>query len=432
MSLADKVNKDDDFHSLSPPTNSDDNISEYDYNVHRLCSRDTTCNKNIDQHSTTNDITSKKVSNNSKPVKGDLRPMENQPGHQQKYDGLRWRRICCAPSCSIYLMGGIYFENWLCRKHYLLILETDLSNESDNSIIQDKARVTSRKTNLQRASTRQPSKKIQHHIRGDIMTHADGTRRKYDGVSWRPVCKSNNCKSYLVARGFCRRHDVEDRKRTSKSLSSLNNTSKQNTIPKSQLERSVRPTKIKPRKGEIRSVRQQWNGTKWHSLCHYDAEDCQRRSAGAKSGYLCEKHFEEFKNKQKDQTSTNDHNAALLSPTIKRKKSINSDNIFSTHTVNQTYRSISHESSLSIASRKPIEQSIQTDVTYPLDSIDLRHGCILIEDDNDEQYQCDSPQLTVYIKKEEDECPTNTCRLGLDMNSMSFNCKLELTKLENS
>ncbi|CAF3920137.1 unnamed protein product [Rotaria magnacalcarata] len=320
MSLADKVNKDDDFHSLSPPTNSDDNISEYDYNVHRLCSRDTTCNKNIDQHSTTNDITSKKVSNNSKPVKGDLRPMENQPGHQQKYDGLRWRRICCAPSCSIYLMGGIYFENWLCRKHYLLILETDLSNESDNSIIQDKARVTSRKTNLQRASTRQPSKKIQHHIRGDIMTHADGTRRKYDGVSWRPVCKSNNCKSYLVARGFCRRHDVEDRKRTSKSLSSLNNTSKQNTIPKSQLERSVRPTKIKPRKGEIRSVRQQWNGTKWYSLCHYDAEDCQRRSAGAKSGYLCEKHFEEFKNKQKDQTSTNDHNAALLSPTIKRKK----------------------------------------------------------------------------------------------------------------
>ncbi|CAF5197091.1 unnamed protein product [Rotaria magnacalcarata] len=82
--------------------------------------------------------------------------------------------------------------------------------------------------------------------------------------------------------------------------------------------------------------------------------------------------------------------------------------------------------------QKPIEQSIQTDVTYPLDSIDLRHGCILIEDDNDEQYQCDSPQLTVYIKKEEDECPTNTCRLGLDMNSMSFNCKLELTKLENS
>ena len=50
-----------------------------------------------------------------------------------------------------------------------------------------------------------------------------------------------------------------------------------------------------------------------------------------------------------------------------------------------------------------IEQSTQTDMTCSMNSIDFHQGYILIENDNDEPYQPDSPQLIVHIKKEEEQ-----------------------------
>lgn len=49
---------------------------------------------------------------------------------------------------------------------------------------------------------------------------------------------------------------------------------------------------------------------------------------------------------------------------------------------------------------KHTEQYIQTDITYPLESNDLRQGCFLIEDDDD-QNSSQSPQSMFCIKKEE-------------------------------
>lgn len=154
------------------------------------------------------------------------------------------------------------------------------------------------------------------------MVDADGIRQKYDGMCWRPVCSVSNCKSFVNARGLCYRHDTENRKKKSEVLSTLNNIQPRPSISESQIIRSSKPAKAQPRKGEIRSVRQQWNGTKWYSLCNYNNGQCQRRSGGAKSAFLCEKHFREFKSGRKERISTydDDDDFILLSPTIKRKK----------------------------------------------------------------------------------------------------------------
>lgn len=47
------------------------------------------------------------------------------------------------------------------------------------------------------------------------------------------------------------------------------------------------------------------------------------------------------------------------------------------------------------------ERCIQTDLTYPLESNDLRQGCFLIDDDSNHSFQCDSPHVMLDVKKEE-------------------------------
>ncbi|CAF3974498.1 unnamed protein product [Rotaria sp. Silwood2] len=408
MSLESTVNEDDEIQSLPSSTNSDDNLSEFHCYTHRTCSRYASCNRKKHQHSPIDSMKSKSLSNNSKPVKGAIRCIDDDPGHRQKYDGLKWRRICCIPNCLVYLNGGIYFENWLCRKHYLLAAENEIAEESDNATIQSDRQIISINNKLRRTSARRSNKKIKCHQRGDIMVDANGIRQKYDGQSWRPICNVNNCKSFIVAHGYCHRHDVENRQKKSAVVSSLDDTPQQNSIPKTKITRPIVLTKNKPKKGEIRLVRQQWNGTKWYSLCHYHTRDCQRRSAGVKSAYLCEKHYQEYIKQRKnpnliynDDDNENDNDQVLLSPIIKRKRTTHNDSILSANTTGESNPTISSQSIPTIHGRKPVEQYIQTDVTYPIDSIDLRQGCILIQDDNDDQYQCDSPQYMVYIKKEE-------------------------------
>ncbi|CAF3714522.1 unnamed protein product [Rotaria sordida] len=437
MSLESTVNEDDDIQSLSSSTNSDDNISDFHCLTHRTCSRYASCNKKKHQYSSIDSMNSRSLSNNSKPIKGDIRYIDNDPERRQKYDGMRWRRICCMPHCLVFLNGGIYFDNWLCRKHYLLAIETGMSDELDNTTIQERRQILSLNQKLQRTSTRQSNKNLKYHKRGDIIVDANGIRQKYDGLSWRPVCNLNNCNSFMVVRGYCHRHDVENRKKKSELLFSLDNTQQQNSTSQTEITRPIVSTRKKPRKGEIRLVRQQWNGTKWYSLCHYYTRECKRRSAGIKSAYLCDKHYQEYKKKHKDPNliyndndNDNDNDHILLSPTIKRKKSTHNDSIFLVNTIDESNTTISSQSIPTIDRRPPVEQYIQTDVTYPIDSIDLRQGCILIEDDNNDQYQCDSPQYMAYIKKEEEDYQTNKRRLAIDINSLPFNCKLELTKLE--
>ena len=129
------VKEDDDYHSFPSSTNSDDDdTDEFDCDDHRSCSRYTPCNKKKQLHSSIVFGSSISLSNNSKPNKGDIRSVDKESRHRQKFDGLKWRRICSDPHCLLYLNGGIYFEKWLCKKHYLL--SNSITKQSKKSSIQ--------------------------------------------------------------------------------------------------------------------------------------------------------------------------------------------------------------------------------------------------------------------------------------------------------
>ena len=123
------MNDDDDNQSISSSTNSDDDYIPSEHHTHRTCSRHAPCNNKNHPHTFNDSTITLCRSNDDQPVKGDLRAVLNEPGHQQKYDGLKWRRICSESGCLTYLNGGVFHENWLCRKHYLLHFPADSSNK---------------------------------------------------------------------------------------------------------------------------------------------------------------------------------------------------------------------------------------------------------------------------------------------------------------
>lgn len=158
------------------------------------------------------------------------------------------------------------------------------------------------------------------------MMQADGTRQKYDGQSWRLACKDIHCKCLAVAHGYCRRHDILTRKKnlncnsisTDLVLSIVDPTVISIPVSKSSITRSRSSKAAKLKKGDIQLVRQQWNGTKWYSLCHHPSGNCKNRSGGAKCAHLCQVHYRERQEKQqKPNLFHGNEHLSLLERTIR-------------------------------------------------------------------------------------------------------------------
>ncbi|CAF0887435.1 unnamed protein product [Adineta steineri] len=452
MPLVNTDNDDDDTYSLSSITNSDEDFEEAHSYDHRLCSRYASCNKKKHEHSSDDSTKLTKHSKNSKFVIGSIRPIANQPGRRQKYDGCKWRRICDNSNCSVYLSGVRYIEKGLCRKHCLLSTENNVSDEPDNSIIEDTTRTILDKRYTKKTPARHKTKRNKSPKRGDLMIDTDGKGLKYDGHSWRYTCTNNNCKSYLVRNGFCQRHYLEMKKKQSENsstsnnnqqeISSISNNNRQeisSTSNNNQQEnsttklRSIRTKPsvvLKPKKGDIQLIRQLWNGTKWYSLCHHPTQNCTKRSTGKHHRYLCEQHYKESLEKQKNPNLIDD-NDIIIESTAKRKKLIHEESFRSDNSIDESNSIILQRSKSSIDQVKHTEQCIQTEVTYPLDSTDLRQGCFLIDDDddNDDRNQSESSPAVVCIKKE-DDIRTNKRNVSINVNPISIDCKLEIPKLE--
>ncbi|CAF0726556.1 unnamed protein product [Adineta steineri] len=332
MPLVNTDNDDDDTYSLSSITNSDEDFEEAHSYDHRLCSRYASCNKKKHEHSSDDSTKLTKHSKNSKFVVGSIRPIANQPGRRQKYDGCKWRRICDNFNCSVYLSGVRYIEKGLCRKHCLFSTENNVSAEADNSIIEDTTRTILDKRYTKKTPARHKTKRNKSPKRGDLMIDTDGKGLKYDGHSWRYTCTNNNCKSYLVRNGFCQRHYLEMKKKQSENSSTSNNNQQEisstsnnnrqeNSTMKSKSIRTKPSVVLKPKKGDIQLIRQLWNGTKWYSLCHHPTQNCTKRSTGKHHRYLCEQHYKESQEKQKNPNLIDD-NDIIIESTAKRKKSM--------------------------------------------------------------------------------------------------------------
>lgn len=160
MSLVSVINEDDDHYSSSSSTNSDDDIDELNCDTHRSCSRYAMCNEKNHQHALIGSMSTISLSKNSKPIKGDIRSVDNEPEHRQKYDGYKWRRLCSYPNCLKYLNGGVFHKNWLCLKHYLLKRSTNSSTVSDKIITKNIETIISTRKTSKKLCTRPSNKQI--------------------------------------------------------------------------------------------------------------------------------------------------------------------------------------------------------------------------------------------------------------------------------
>ena len=127
--------------SESSTTDSDDDDDDYRIescsHTHRSCSRYAPCNRLQHQHLSTESSTHVSHSASSKPAKNDIRTIDKQSEHRQKFDGIKWRRICSAPGCTLYLNRGKFFQNWLCRKHYSLKVDSNVSHRSNSATAEE-------------------------------------------------------------------------------------------------------------------------------------------------------------------------------------------------------------------------------------------------------------------------------------------------------
>lgn len=98
---------------------------------------------------------------------------------------------------------------------------------------------------------------------GDIVQLADGTRKKYNGSSWRRLCSKPNCSYYSQSSGLCKPHLSAVKKRelngsqdsTDETIESESSNRKQN----------------EPQKGDVitlpNGIRKKFDGRQYRRIC---------------------------------------------------------------------------------------------------------------------------------------------------------------------
>jgi hypothetical protein len=95
---------------------------------------------------------------------------------------------------------------------------------------------------------------------GDIIQMSDGTRKKYNGSSWRRMCSKPNCTYYNQSQGLCKPHLAALKKRKlSKSDNEISPT--EQTLSEQE----------EPKKGHIiklsNGIRKKYDGRQYRRIC---------------------------------------------------------------------------------------------------------------------------------------------------------------------
>ncbi len=95
---------------------------------------------------------------------------------------------------------------------------------------------------------------------GDIIQMSDGTRKKYNGSSWRRMCSKPNCTYYTQSQGLCKPHLAALKKR--KISKNDNDISSIDQILSEQEE---------PKKGDVitlsNGIRKKYDGRQYRRVC---------------------------------------------------------------------------------------------------------------------------------------------------------------------
>lgn len=101
---------------------------------------------------------------------------------------------------------------------------------------------------------------------GDIIQLSDGTRKKYNGSSWRRLCSKPNCSYYTQSNGLCKPHLAAMKKRQSSSSKDQDTVPLEPSAPSSS---SAAPAP--PKKGDIitlpNGIRKKFDGRQYRRIC---------------------------------------------------------------------------------------------------------------------------------------------------------------------
>lgn len=101
---------------------------------------------------------------------------------------------------------------------------------------------------------------------GDIIQLNDGTRKKYNGSSWRRLCSKTDCSYYSQSKGLCKPHlaALKKRKGSTNTADGMSDDECTSISPKSS-ERS------KPKRGDIitteNGIRKKYDGRQYRRVC---------------------------------------------------------------------------------------------------------------------------------------------------------------------
>jgi hypothetical protein len=103
---------------------------------------------------------------------------------------------------------------------------------------------------------------------GDIIQLNDGTRKKYNGTSWRRMCSEPNCSHYNQIKGLCKPHFNALKKRKSSAPNKDNSKNEDDDMsPTDQLSANQE----EPKKGDIITLstgtRKKFDGRQYRRVC---------------------------------------------------------------------------------------------------------------------------------------------------------------------
>ncbi|CAF0873308.1 unnamed protein product [Adineta steineri] len=132
---------------------------------------------------------------------------------------------------------------------------------------------------------------------GDIIQMSDGTRKKYNGSSWRRMCSKPNCTYYTQSQGLCKPHLAASKKR---KITKIDN----------ELPTMIDQTSFdqeEPKKGDIiilsNGIRKKYDGRQYRRICaNSNCTAVVHGSLEYQNG-LCPYHFQEIRSKPLNQFS---------------------------------------------------------------------------------------------------------------------------------
>ena len=101
---------------------------------------------------------------------------------------------------------------------------------------------------------------------GDIIQLSDGTRKKYNGSSWRRMCSKPNCSYYSQSSGLCKPHLAAMKKRQSAGTKDSSKTDDETLQTE-----EFNSKQTEPQKGDIlvlsNGIRKKFDGRQYRRIC---------------------------------------------------------------------------------------------------------------------------------------------------------------------